>query len=43
MSFSAEAEAMTEISTDELAAQQREEELDAELAKLKEKMKSEKS
>lgn len=43
MSLSAEAEAMTEISTDELAAKQREEELDAELVKLKEKMKSEKS
>ena len=42
-SLSAEAEALAEISNDELTAKQREEELEAELAKLKEKMKSEKS
>lgn len=43
VSLSAEAEALSEISTDELTARQREEELEAELEKLKDKMRSEKS
>lgn len=45
MSLSAEAEALSEINSngDEMAAKQREEELEAELAKLKDKMRSEKS
>jgi len=45
MSLSAEAEALSEINSnsDELTTKQREEELEAELAKLKDKMKSEKS
>ena len=46
MSLNAEVEAMAEINSDdsdELAAKQREEELEAELAKLKDKMRSEKS
>ena len=43
MSLGAEVEALGEISGDELTARLREEELDAELAKLKDKMRSEKS
>ena len=43
MSFSTEAEMLAEFSSDELAAKQREEELEAELAKLKEKLRSENS
>jgi len=41
MSFSAEVEAMAEVNEDELTTRLREEELEAELAKLKGKMKSE--
>jgi len=43
MSLNAEAEALSESSNDGLVAKQREEELEAELAKLKSKMKNEKS
>ena len=43
MSLSAEAEALSEINSDKLISRQREEELEAELAKLKDKMRSEKS
>ncbi len=43
ISLSAEVEAMEEMNGDELAARLRAEELEAELAKLKDKMKSEKS
>jgi phage shock protein A len=43
ISLSAEVEAMEEINGDDLAARLREEELEAELAKLKDRMKSEKS
>jgi phage shock protein A len=43
ISLSAEAEALTDTSNDEIASRQREEELEAELAKLKEKLKSEDS
>jgi phage shock protein A len=43
MSLSAEAEALSQINGDELTARQREEELEAELAKLKDKMRNEKS
>lgn len=41
MSFSAEAEALADTSSDEIISKQREEELEAELAKLKEKLRSE--
>ena len=43
ISLSAEAEALTDTSNDEIASRQREEELEAELAKLKEKLRSEDS
>ena len=43
MSLSAEAEALADTSNDEIASRQREEELEAELAKLKEKLRSEDS
>ena len=43
VSLSAEADALAEISSDELTVGRREEELEAELAKLKEKMRSEES
>ncbi len=43
ISLSAEVEVMEEFSGDKLAARLREEELETELAKLKDRMKSEKS
>lgn len=43
MSLSAEAEALADTSNDEIASRQREEELEAELAKLKENLRSEDS
>jgi len=43
MSFTAEAESLADTSNDEIVSKQREEELEAELAKLKEKLKSEDS
>jgi phage shock protein A len=43
ISFNAEVEALSDSSTDDLTVKQREEELDAELAKLKEKMRGEDS
>lgn len=43
MSLSAEAEALADTSNDEIVSRQREEELEAELAKLKEKLRSEDS
>jgi phage shock protein A len=43
MSLSAEAEALADTSNDEIVSRQREEELEAELAKLKEKLKSDDS
>jgi phage shock protein A len=42
-SLSAEAEALAEVSNDELTVSQREEDLEAELARLKEKMRGEDS
>ena len=41
MSLSADAEALADTSNDEIVSRQREEELEAELVKLKEKLRSE--